>query len=231
MNSFIKISNAILDAVEMTSDYYMNKRPWLYKQAEKAFDNIRSPYQYIPVIHVLTTADAKTFEVPSTCKTILGVIIGDYGTDCWNLFTQGERCIDLPYIETQLQWIGTNAIPVLGPMLAGYKYNMFGNVLSFDTTISFTEITILTLDVQVDESGEILIPSECMEAISAYLQWVIARIELNDAIRRGAYNYVGANDLKERKQEYNRLVMRTRGRLNNLQEQDTNAFMSFFNKL
>lgn len=224
-----KISNAILDAVEMTDDYYVNRRPWLFKLAERAFNNIKSPYQYIPTIHVVDVVDGRTLTVPTAVYSILEFIPGDYGTDCWNMFKCLKNGVDLPYIESQEQWISNGTLPFLYNG-SKYGYKVVGNQMIFDTIMPFESITMLTNDNVRDDSGEIMIPEDCLEVISKFLQVQIAEVELRQAIRRKEYNYVATNNLKFMKDEYHKLVLRTRGRLANYQTEENNEFMKYFSR-
>ncbi len=228
MIATIKISNAILDAVEMTSDYYINKRPWLYKLACRAFKNIKSPYQYADAIHVLPVTAGRSVTLSSTVENVLAIIPGDHGTDCWDLFSLGYGSQDIPYIESQDYWNGTQSLPT-NISNNTYGYNIVGNILTFHTTVTFDTVTILCKDRgELDGTKEVLIPEECLEAVSKFLQIEIATVELRDAIRRREVNYVATNAVKDMKFEYNILVRRTRGRLANMQEADTQALLSYF---
>jgi hypothetical protein len=223
----IKISNAILDAVESTSEYYLNKRPWLYKLAERGFNNIRNPYQYIPAIHVIAMdVSLRTAILPDEVFSILGFIPGDQGVNSWQMFY--NYCTqDLPYIASQIQWIGGQTLPLdMNP--GSQPYNIVDKTIIFNSPVTFDHITVLTKDKVIDSSGELMIPEECLEVVSKFIQIQLDELELRDAIRRREINYVASNKIKEEKQEYSTLMRRTRGRLNNLQEEATDSLMHYF---
>lgn len=225
----VKLSSAILDVVEETSDLYANKRPWLLKHAKRAFKNIGSPYQYLPVIEVYNVINFRDVLLSENVVSVMDIIPGDHGTTCWNLFHCGFNSIDLAYIASQEQWIGINALPISAGNY-DYGYNVLGNTLTFDNIVSFDKVTILSRNNVFDVSGELLIPDECLEAISKYLEWKIGEVDLKQAMRKGENNYVMSKYVSNLELQYNRLVLRTRGRLNAMQVTETQNLMEYFTK-
>lgn len=228
MKARVKLTSAILDAVEETSDMFINKRPWLYKMAVRGFKNIKSQYQYKKAIHVLDVIDNRLVTCTDPIVDVLDFIPGDYGIDCWNMF-KSRYCQkrDIPYIESQAQWIGSSTVQ--NDLMGGsYDYRLEDNQIIFDTPINTTKITVLTADLDIDLNNEIWIPEECVEAVSLYLQVKLVTLDLRAAIRRRETNYIATNNLQDLKREHRNIVLRTRGRLANNQESESQQFLTYF---
>jgi hypothetical protein len=204
----VSIKNAILQAVDSTSDFYLNSLPVLMKWAKQSYVRINGFYSCKEDIIHLTCVGNRA-ELPLDAVRVNYIFHGNVdvttllsisnaiATYLLTIFTDGQNQV-LLYSGTVL------------PSPTGIGWHVQDNHIIFDTSLDGKEITVSQLILQSDDDHYPLIDEEQVEAIGKFLEIKLAEKENSKKFVVGQLRNSDIVFVKELERKYRRLVGQSR---------------------
>jgi len=213
----ISIENAILQAVDNSSDIYLKEKPVLMKWAKQSFIRINGYASTIPAI-CYTTVDQVTAPVPDNAVMIslifLGHIdlqLGQYG-NAQMLFDILERNVNHTSINGVQSVIRELFKYSTGSSIrtTGIPWQIQNNKIVFDINLDKQELTIIYLKLESDEFGYPWIEEEQVEAIGKFIEMKLTERENSHKFLRGTLRNPDLQYAQVLNRTYHYLVAKSR---------------------
>jgi hypothetical protein len=177
-DKFVSIKQGVMEALEFMGRDDMRSAPMLNDWAVRAEKKIGSYYglsKEICIIDMITDCKAK---LPCGTQEVLGVLVGDHGTDCDIIFEQicnlNVNSIDYQSLDTG---IGLTIIGGDKEVEKNNRYEVRGdNTIEFPYSITSDKLTVKVLKHPEDQNGFIKVQSGHLDAIAAYIKWKVAEM-------------------------------------------------------
>ena len=170
----VSIKNAVFNLIDDIGGQDHKLVPVLTRWATDADIAIKSAYAYKPQNFVLTAEGCK-LELPCCIVFLHAVLAGDHGCDCDVLFDRVYNRLGIAKINPDSS--GNFLVVDVGSdfNISRIGGRIINNVLWFNKDVNGKKFTIKTQSYFTDEEGFIMINENHVTAITAYLEWKLAK--------------------------------------------------------
>ena len=223
----VSIKLAVHNLLEDVAMEDTRKLPVIKRWAVEADRDIGSYYSYKKKICVLDVCDCRA-ELPCDAVAVLALVIGDRGCECGSLF-QGLHSYFTSQAISNFQ-MGT--FYVVDGVSQGFGCLPFGweiqnNNIVFNQNMNEKKVTIQYLGMEEDEEGFPLVNENHLTAISAYIEWRLAKQTRWKAAHGG--NVVSELAIKELQRQWAQRCRQARADDGELSETDRRDIVRMVN--
>ena len=174
MNKLLSIKIPVSNALEDMGIDIAKDIPTFTRWATDAEKSIGSYYSLCKKIEVIKVKHCSA-KVPCDAAFIQMVLLGNFGCDCWDLFTRCTQNFDTLTAAVSDTFLiidspGTDN----GVVLGGPKWEVQGGNIVFTRDYDNQYITIQYLGLKTDEDGFVLVGENHVEAIVNYIMYKYA---------------------------------------------------------
>lgn len=210
INKLITINEILTHLVEETSPDVLEQKPALVRWAKECDQRIGAYYTY-QENYYLRNVNGYTVQLPDETVHVVGIIYGDYLDQCPDVFNNYYNQINQTpgtYLGEDVVWKWSETDKAL--TCRKLNWSVQNNQVVFPSNMDAQEVTLKLLTYQTDKDGFILFNEHHVQAISLYLQKMLAKQERWRNFKRGKLTTMHRAMIDDLEREYHKEVRRTK---------------------